>query len=68
MQMARATYEGVKKYNYPKRPFVITRAAYSGIQRYTSTWMGDNIASWNHLKIATLQAQRMCMSGFSFAG
>ena len=29
MQMARATYQGVKKYIYPKRPFVITRAAYS---------------------------------------
>ncbi len=68
MQMARATYQGVKKYAYPKRPFVITRAAYSGTQRYTSTWTGDNVATWEHLWIANIQAQRLAMSGFSFAG
>jgi len=68
MQMARATYHGLKKFSYPKRPFVITRAAYSGTQRYTSTWTGDNLATWEHLWIANVQAQRMAMSGFSFAG
>jgi alpha-glucosidase len=68
MQMARATYQGLKKFAYPKRPFVITRAAYSGTQRYTSSWTGDNVASWEHLTIANIQAQRMCMSGFSFIG
>jgi len=68
MQMARATYEGLKRYSYPKRPFVITRSAYSGTQRYTSTWTGDNIANWEHLSIANIQAQRMSMSGFSFVG
>ena len=68
MQMARATYQGLKKFSYPKRPFVITRAAYAGTQRYSSTWTGDNVASWEHLTIANLQAQRMCMSGFSFVG
>lgn len=68
MQMARATYEGVKKFAYPKRPFVITRAAYSGTQRYTSTWTGDNVASWEHLWVANVQAQRMSLSGMSFVG
>lgn len=68
MQMARATYHGLKKYCYPKRPFVITRSAYSGTQRYTSSWFGDNVATWEHLWIANVQAQRMAMSGFSFAG
>ena len=68
MQMARATLAGLKKFAYSKRPFVITRAAYAGTQRYCSTWTGDNVASWEHLTIANLQAQRMCMSGFSFVG
>jgi len=68
MQMARATYQGLKKFSYPKRPFVITRAAYSGTQRYTSTWTGDNVATWEHLSVANTQVQRMCMSGFSFVG
>ncbi|MGJ5643049.1 glycoside hydrolase family 31 protein [Formosa sp. S-31] len=68
MQMARATYQGLKKFAYPKRPFVITRAAYSGTQRYTSTWTGDNTASWEHLWIANVQAQRLALSGYSFVG
>ncbi|MEM7382415.1 MAG: TIM-barrel domain-containing protein, partial [Bacteroidota bacterium] len=68
MQMVRATYDGVKKYVYPKRPFVITRAAYSGAQRYSCTWTGDNVATWEHLWIANVQVQRMCMSGMSFVG
>ena len=68
MQMARATYHGLKKFSYPKRPFVITRAAYSGTQRYTSTWTGDNVATWEHLTIANIQAQSLAMSGYSFVG
>ncbi|HDZ13480.1 MAG TPA: DUF5110 domain-containing protein, partial [Pricia sp.] len=68
MQMVRATYEGVKKYVYPKRPMVITRAAYAGTQRFSSTWTGDNVATWEHLWIANVQMQRMCMSGYSFVG
>ncbi|KPM30438.1 Alpha-glucosidase [Croceitalea dokdonensis DOKDO 023] len=68
MQMVRATYDGIKKFSFPKRPFVLTRAAYSGTQRYASTWTGDNVATWEHLWIANVQMQRMCMSGYSFVG
>jgi alpha-glucosidase len=68
MQMSRATYEGVKKYTYPNRPFVITRSTYSGGQRYSSAWTGDNIASWDHLIVANVQTQRLSISGFSFCG
>ncbi|MFN3639314.1 MAG: glycoside hydrolase family 31 protein [Flavobacterium sp.] len=67
-QMARATYEGVKRFAYPKRPFIITRSAYSGAQRYTSSWTGDNVATWEHLWIANIQMQRMSMSGMGFTG
>ena len=68
MQMARATYEGVKRFSYPKRPFIITRSAYSGAQRFTSSWTGDNVATWEHLWVANQQVQRMCLSGMSFTG
>ncbi|PSR57301.1 glycosyl hydrolase [Adhaeribacter arboris] len=68
MQMARATYMGVKKYSYPNRPFTITRSGYSGVQRFASTWTGDNIASWEHMWLANIQCQRLSISGYSFAG
>ena len=68
MQMVRATYDGLKKIQKNKRPFTITRAGYSGVQRYSSCWTGDNVASWEHLKIGSLQMQRLSMSGMPFAG
>jgi len=68
MQMARATFHGVRKSIHPERPFVITRSAYSGAQRYCLGWTGDNISSWEHLLVANRQVQRMAVSGFSFIG
>ncbi len=68
MQMSRATFKGLKKLRKNKRPFVLTRATYSGGQRYASVWTGDNIASWEQLQLANTQTQRMSVSGFSFVG
>lgn len=68
MQMVRATYEGLRKLQKNKRPFTITRAGYSGLQRFSSVWTGDNVASWEHLKIGNIQLQRLSISGVSFCG
>ncbi|GAA4791095.1 glycoside hydrolase family 31 protein [Olivibacter ginsenosidimutans] len=68
MQMVRATYDGLKKLNHGKRPFTITRAAYAGTQRYSSVWTGDNVATWEHLRLGVLQLQRLSVSGMSFCG
>lgn len=68
MQMVRATYEGLKKLSPKKRPFTITRAAYAGTQRYASVWTGDNVATWEHLRIGALQLQRLSVSGMPFCG
>lgn len=68
MQMARASYEGTKRYAHPHRPFVLTRSGFSGVQRYSSVWTGDNVASWEHLWIGNIQCQRLSISGISFCG
>ncbi len=68
MQMSRATFEGLLKLKKHRRPFVITRATYSGGQRYSSVWTGDNTSNWKHLQIANIQCQRLSISGFSFVG
>lgn len=65
--MAKATYEGIKR-NSGKRPFVITRACYSGSQKYTSGWTGDNHSLWSHLHMAIVQMCNMGLSGFPFIG
>jgi alpha-glucosidase len=68
MQMVRATYDGLKLLQKNKRPFTITRAGYSGLQRYSCVWTGDNVATWEHLKLGSLQMQRLSVSGIPFAG
>lgn len=65
--MAEATYNGLKE-NTKKRPFVITRACYSGSQKYTTVWMGDNQSIWTHLKLAIPQILNCGMSGIPFCG
>jgi len=68
MTMAKASWEGLKKLNPNKRPFLLTRSNYSGGQRYAAIWTGDNVANWDHLRLANRQMQRLAMSGYSFTG
>jgi len=68
MQNVRATYEGLRKLQPEERPFVLTRAAYSGAQRYAATWTGDNSSSWNHLKMSTPMLLSMGISGYPLVG
>src|SRR5699024_2215207 len=65
--MAKATYYGLKKLT-GKRPFVITRAAYAGTQKYSTVWTGDNQRLWVHLQIMIPQLCNLGMSGFAVAG
>ena len=67
-QMCRASWEGLKKLKPEKRPFLLTRAAFSGSQRFGSIWTGDNFSTWEHLQIANIQCQRLSVSGFSHCG
>ena len=68
MQNARATYEGLLKLQPNVRPFVLTRAAYAGAQRYAATWTGDNTASWNHMRLSVPQLINLGLSGYWFVG
>ena len=68
LQMARATYEGAKLQKPHLRPFVLTRAGYSGIQRYAAVWTGDNVASDDHLLAGVRLLTSMGLTGVSFTG
>ena len=68
LQMARATQKGLQDLLGKKRAFVLTRATFSGGQRFAAVWTGDNAASWQHLNLANMQCQRLSISGFSFVG
>ena len=68
MQMARSTFEGVQKLRPDARPFVLTRAGYAGVQRFAAAWTGDNVASWEHLRLTVPMLTNMGVSGLAFVG
>jgi alpha-glucosidase len=68
LENVRATYDGLRKLQPDERPFVLTRAAYSGAQRYAATWTGDNSSTWNHLQMSTPMLLSMGISGFPLIG
>ena len=48
-----ATHMGiVKRSKGTLRPFVLTRSAFAGTQRYAALWTGDNTAQWDHLEVS----------------
>ena len=65
--MGRAAYEGLKELT-GKRPFIITRACYSGSQKYILAWTGDNQSLWAHLQMAIPQLCNLGLSGMPFVG
>lgn len=67
-QMARSTYEGAKKLLPNKRPFSLTRAGFSGIQRYSEVWTGDNVATDEHMLAGIRLLNSMGLAGIPFVG
>ncbi len=66
--MAKTTYEGALAAYPNRRPFILTRAGFAGIQRYSAVWTGDNIASWDHLALGIRIMLGMGLSGVPFVG
>ncbi|KAK3605162.1 hypothetical protein CHS0354_000832 [Potamilus streckersoni] len=66
--MAKATYNGAKKALGGERPFLLTRAAFSGSQRYTAIWTGDNNSTDDHMLVGIRMINSLGISGYAFAG
>jgi len=68
LENVHATYEGLLTLAPDLRPFVLTRAAYAGAQRYAATWTGDNQATWNHMRLTLPTVTGLGNSGYAFTG
>ncbi|WP_067730799.1 glycoside hydrolase family 31 protein [Oceanobacillus damuensis] len=66
--MGQATYDGMKEQLKGKRPFLLTRAGYAGVQRYAAVWTGDNRSFWEHLQMSLPMVMNMGLSGVPFTG
>jgi alpha-glucosidase len=66
--MAQAGYEGLRRHRPDRRPFVLTRSGWAGIQRYAWHWTGDVESSWEALRQTVRALIGLGLSGVSFAG
>ena len=66
--MAKATYEGLLEHDNGRRPFVLTRAAYAGSQKYCGGWTGDNHSIWAHLTLSLEQICNLSLCGMAMCG
>lgn len=67
LAMARSSYEGMKAAT-GKRPFMLTRAGYAGLQRYSAIWTGDNTAEEGHMLLGVRLLNSLGASGIAFTG
>ena len=65
--MARTSYEGYRMFSN-ERPFILTRAGYSGMQRYSAIWTGDNRSEDNHMLAGVRLLNSLGVSGVPFTG
>ena len=60
--------DSISKLEDKKRPFILTRSAFSGSQRFTAIWTGDNSAEWSHLRASYPMCLSLAIGGMSFCG
>jgi alpha-glucosidase len=66
--MSEATARGLARLRSGRRSFLLTRAAYAGIQKSSAVWLGDNSSSWQHLEMGLTMLLGLGLSGVPFCG
>uniref|UniRef100_A0A8B9R9L2 Glucosidase, alpha; neutral C n=1 Tax=Astyanax mexicanus TaxID=7994 RepID=A0A8B9R9L2_ASTMX len=64
-----ATFEGlINRSGGLERPFVLSRSFFAGSQRVGAIWTGDNLATWEYLKISIPMLLSLSITGLHFCG
>ncbi len=67
-EMARASYQGLLMHDPDIRPFLLSRAGFSGMQQWTAVWTGDNHSLFSALRQMVPMLLSLGLSGQAFAG
>lgn len=68
LEMCKATHHAFTVYKPGRRPFILTRSAYAGIQKYAAVWCGDNHSWWEQLASSIPMYINLGLSGVAFCG
>lgn len=63
-----AAFNGVRRLRPDRRPFLLSRSGFAGLQRYAGTWSGDIGTSWGGLRTSLAFTLGLGCSGVPFSG
>ena len=66
--MNRSGHEGLRRLRPEKRPFVLSRSGWVGMQRHAWNWTGDIESSWNVLRQTIGTVLGLGLSGVPYSG
>ncbi|MBN1428556.1 MAG: DUF4968 domain-containing protein [Anaerolineae bacterium] len=66
--MARASVEGLRRLRPDRRPLILSRSGWAGLQRYAIHWTGDNKSTWDHLRLSVQMVLNLGLSGIPITG
>lgn len=64
----RAGYEGLLQARPDRRPWILTRSGWAGVQRYAWNWTGDTPTSWWSLMVNLRVPLMLGLSGLPYCG
>jgi alpha-glucosidase len=66
--MAEATRRGFLQARPNMRPFLLSRSGYTGGQKFSAHWTGDNWSNYHHLHMSIGKTMNLGLSGMPFNG
>lgn len=66
--VARTSFEAGERNDPERRPFVLVRSGFAGVQRYAAVWTGDNQAKDEHILLGVHLTNQLGLSGVPFTG
>ncbi len=64
----KATHGGFEKHMPDKRPFILSRSGYAGVQKYAAIWTGDNWSAFHQIGLSARMIMNLGLSGVAFSG
>jgi len=66
--MIKSSFDALCEERPGKRPWIISRAGYAGMQRYARTWTGDNVSDEESMAASIPMGMNLGLSGVPFYG
>lgn len=66
--MNRAGFEALRKQEPDRRPWIVSRSGWAGLQRYAWNWTGDIESTWSALRVTIPTVLNLGLSGIPYSG